>query len=299
MPTASDYINEPPAFMRILAYGAPKTKKTLWAAKAAEAGFNVTFFEFDTDGARILLSGLVNKQGIEKINVIDCSARLHQNAPYGFMRGLFTQNETYFNETTGIAAPSPLGWKTGTTYAHINLKKLNANDIIVIDSFSSYVDSLLEAYAANENISLVEAEKQTWDGWGWMGRVATWALRKLTSLPCHLIVIGHEQNYEKRLVTAEGKTYTAWIRQQPKSVSGPHGQTLSGYFSDCLYFYLKRNENRISTRTKEFSDVGSRIMAPDDHPYAALPFTKIADYSKVYAQQDLLCQAVDFGVVGR
>lgn len=302
MPSAEQYLKHNAAEnLRTLIYGNPKTKKTTWCLEAANAGFNVILIQFDPDGVRVLTNGLIPTKAMKRISIIDVSPKMGCNAPYLFMKKFFTYKKVIINEAHNTTSESKLGLMPGQNYASINKSLLGANDIIVFDSYTSYVDSLLLAYAQNQNppIDLAEAEKQTWDGWGWMGRHATWALDNILKLPCHIILVGHEQIYEKRGKDRNGKDIVVSSRTQIKSVSGPHGHTVSKDFSDVLHFKKLSTANMISTIARQDFDGGSRSLAPKDYEYTTLSYATVASSSKVYPKPELVCKAVDFGTVGK
>ena len=147
-------------------------------------------------------------------------------------------------------------------------KRFDKNTVFILDSWDALTESIAFRYCLEKKIDLTEAEKVTWDGYGWAGRLATFMLEKLVQLPCHVIVVGHASMYEKR--DSDGKVM--WSRMQIKSTSNPHAMTIGEKFTDVLYFHnLSSQVTKIDAFSDSDREGGSRIVPPKS--FTAIPVT--------------------------
>jgi hypothetical protein len=291
MPPANQFVQQASSHTRLrsLIYGRDKCRKTTWACLAAKAGFNVTLLCGDPEGATVLSSSQFDKETLSRINVIDISNTRDRNVMHQFAIQLFSKGTFLYNEDTKLSTPGTMGFKAGQSYWKIDLDALNANDLIIWDSHSSYVDTLLSKYAADNNMSLAAAEKTEWDGWGWMGRAATWFITNFVQLPCHLVLIAHAQEYEKR----KGNEIL-WTRTQPKSTSGPHAQTITKDFSDVLFFKQVGSDIRIDAASSPNRMCGSRALEPKEFTWKDMQYGELAKCYGVSPDHSLPCEAFTF-----
>lgn len=253
--------------LRILAYGNAKTKKTWWAGKCAEAGYNVLLIDGD-DGWHILSQiAPAAQERIQVVNMTDERGRpiFAQNLARLLKDGKLVWDEK--EKKSSKLAPN-------ANCIHIDLAKLDKQSVFVVDSWTALARSLLLQYARENMIDLSVAEEGD-DKWGyyrWAGALATWMISQITALQCHVIVIAHTDVYEKR--SKDGKTIE-WSKRQVKSTSGPHAMQLPSQFSDILYFYQKGTATKISTKGNEDADGGSRLIAPGEYNWDDLQFKDI------------------------
>lgn len=263
MPSLEQQLDEQ-VQLRLLIYGAAKTKKTWWIGTAAEAGFNVLLLNGDK-GANILsnLSPEAQKR-VYVLNVYDDSNR-----------AVFAEFMTRFLK--GV----PFNWdeqarkfaiKPGDTTIRIEPLNLPANTVVANDSWTALAWSLAFRYCLENAIDLSDAERQDWDGYRWTGALATWMMQQWKKLPYHTITVGHQDNYEKR--SKDGKKIE-WSRMQIKSTSGPHAMQLAKDFTDILYFSVRGSAFQIDSGASHERDGGSQIVPPKTYQWNDLQFKDV------------------------
>lgn len=252
-------------FARIFAYGQEKSKKTWWACKAAEAGFNVTLLDGD---AGALITRNLSAKARERIGIINLvQERTRTVFPEFIAQFLRPENKFVWDleaKKTNIGLKDP-------EHSHIivDASKLTGNDVVIIDSWSALAVDVRQKYANEHNIDLSDAERTDWDGYGFEGNFLTWTVTRLKALNCHVIVIGHETVYEKR--DKDGKKILSQTTQ-PISSSGPHAKTLGKNFDDILYFQ-RASDTAFFIHTGGEKDRvgGGRLMAPANYKWEDLP----------------------------
>lgn len=248
--------------LRILAYGPAKSKKTWWVGKAAEAGYNVLLLDGD-DGWQIL--NHIKPEAQKRIQVVDLNDELNSVICCNFMTRLLKKGTIIWDEK----AKKTEMFNPNENCISIDLTKLGKFDVLVVDSWTALIRSLMFQFANENSIDLSEADKADWDFYGWGGRMALWITSRLTSLPCHLVTIAHATQYEKRDKT--GKKVIS-SKRQIISTSGPNAMQLPSEYSDILYFYPKGAAFKIDTRGTDEADGGSRLISPAIYNWDDLQF---------------------------
>lgn len=250
--------------LRVLAYGNAKTKKTWWAGKAAEAGYNVLLLDGD-NGWHILKQ--IKSEAQKRIQVVNMGDERGKPIFAAAMARLLKDGKLIWDEELKQSAKL----QPNANCVNINLDLFDSNCVVVMDSWTAYCISLMLQYAKENMIDLSVAEEDD-DKWGyfrWAGALASWNIVQLTALPCHIIVVAHTDVYEKR--SKDGKK-VLWSKRQIKSTSGPHAMQLPAKFSDILYFYQHKTAWKISTRGDDQADGGSRLIAPGEYNWDDLQF---------------------------
>lgn len=245
--------------LRELIYGPSQTKKTFWAGKAAEAGYNVIFLM--GDGHYQVLRN-IEQEAQSRVTILNTADKV-------------TSPQFGHTVATVLKAAEPLIWNDTKNeqlfrtlydeddYIFLDVRKLDSNFILVLDGWTSFVDSILWDFANEQNIDLSDGSKQEWELYGPCNRLATWTLQQLKGLPCHVIVIGHSTMWEKRRGGKNKATKNDIIetRQQIISTSGNHSKLLPGHFSETLLFGITgNNHNWIDSRPQGDRDSGSRTL---------------------------------------
>ncbi len=251
--------------LRTLIYGPGKAKKTWWCGMAAEFGYNVLLFDGD-NGWQILSHLTPTAQ--KRIQIISMQDKLGKAVFAPSLVLLLKRLQCYWSEETKEFK----NLQPDASCINIDLRKLGQNDIVVIDSWTAFVNSLIIQYSTEQNIDLSDAEKVDWDGYRWTGHLALWALNVLVSLPCHLIVVAHVDVYEKR---SKDQKSIEWQKRQIKSTSGPNAMQIPCKFGDVLYFYPKGSAFKIEAKGDENEDGGSRIIVPSTQNWETLQFIDI------------------------
>lgn len=272
MPSLADKLKNPDdvLLLRELFYGAPKTRKTWLAGTAAEAGFNTILL--DADHGYHILTKQLSDEAKKRLTLIECRDSLKSATASKFIARFLKQGKIWFNEKKRSIVLT----QNNLDDDCIELNEethLNRNTVLILDSYSAIVQSIKFSYAIEHQIDLTDPEKESWDGYAWSGMLASYILERLTKLPCHVIVIGHATQYEKRDKTGKN---IEWQRRIIKSTSGPHAMTIADKFSDILYFYnVSASTTKIETRAEKDAEGGSRIIPPNVYKWEDLQFKDI------------------------
>jgi len=265
--------------VRALLYGAPGTKKTWWAGRAAEAGFNVILLDAD-DGWHIWKN--IGDGFKHKLKVLDIVDTFDEPKACVFMTMFLKGDSFIWDENKKRQALTKNSIRPDHDYTFVDAKQLTPNDVLVIDSWTKLTESIGLRYAVENGIDLSDATKPQWEGYRWSGALASWMLQKLHALPCHVIVIGHEQNYEKRKEVTDERgrkqQIVEWAKTQVISTSGPHSQKLGVDFSELYYFYRQSaSVVKIDTKGDKDRDGKSRLIEPGYYRWEELQFKDIVE----------------------
>lgn len=261
---------------KIFAYGYGKTRKTSWAGQAAATNMNAIYI--DCDKSVSVLANVLTPDQQEKLHYLDISDRVNESVA-GWFVGCLMRNRPFIWDVDDKKQVKSR--PAGHNCILCNPKKFTANDVLILDSYTQICNSLGLQYAKENGIDITAADKTEWDGYGWMGRLATGLITSLMTLNCTVIVIGHVKTYEKKRKDKFGKEEIVSNRIQPLSVSNPHGETINKSFSDMLYFYKIGTGTKISTKTSDSLDCGSRYVEPKEWNYDELTFERIATAANV------------------
>lgn len=288
MPIMSEEAKLNPRLLRQFIYGRGKSKKTTWAVRAAECGYNVLHIDGD-DGGHILWQdddtkklpsgkpdGIISKTAwsrVTTVNVVDTFDR----AVFAAFLAHFCRNGNSFlwdEQNKQIA----YGSVCDPNHSHImfNPSSLTPNDVIIVDSWTALSASTFLQFAKENDIDMSEADKVEWPGFGFQGRFLDFVLGRLKAFNCHVIIIGHETVYEK-YGKKPGEEKASLISQttQPISCSGPHAKKLDGVFSDVLYFEKQSDVAfYINTGGDKTRLGGSRHFPGAQFRFADLPISK-------------------------
>lgn len=242
-------------FVRIMPYGREGTKKTTWALMAAAAGFNVHMFDGD-DGAHIIKQLPLSVEMKNRINIISCKDKL-KFATFAMFITAFSggreirwdDNSRYMLDLSG--APDP-------THAHfvLNVNKMTANDVVVLDSWTSYTKSLVFQFLNQNSINVESLTKYERDVYAWISFHADLLLTRMKSWPCHSVFIAHEETTEitKKTRDKKGQMVDTPIGEQFMqifSTSRSHAKKVGINFSDIPWFHFNDSAVYIDTRPHE------------------------------------------------
>lgn len=265
---ANERLESNEMLLRVLIYGMQKTRKTWWAMKAAEAGYNVILIDGD-DGWHIV--NKIDPSASERIEIVNMVDKPNASVFAPMLTKMLKMSNFRYDEIQRKLA----GLNQVENCIKIDVTKLTKNDVFVLDSWTALVWSLTLRYAEMENIDLDDLSGQDWDFYRWGGNLANWILGKLKTLPCHVIVIGHMTVYEKFRGTKKNRKLVLQ-REQVSSVSGPHGLKLGINFSDVLRFNRKSNgDTIILAQGNNEAEGGSRIVKPGTYDWDKLQFIDI------------------------
>lgn len=254
MPMADDFtdLNK---FGRIFAYGVEKSKKTWWACRAAEAGYNVLLLDGD-DGAHIVQQlPMEARRRILIVDVVNTTTR----AVFTAFLAMFCRPGNKFVWDEQTKAASPVMRDTTHSFIEFDASKFGDNDVIILDSWTALAFSTRFQYALEHKIDMTKADRTDWDGFGFEDRFLDYIVNFIHTVPCHVIVIGHSTIYEKR--SKDQKTVVSQTTQ-PISSTGPNAKKLGKHFADILYFEKYGDQIQINTAGDTDRVGGSRNIAP-------------------------------------
>ena len=139
--------------------------------------------------------------------------------------------------------------------------KMDSNCILVMDSWTSLVESMMLQAARANSVDLANATtSQMRPVYQSAGLKATAMLQIIRSVPCHVIVIAHPDEYQHK-TAPEGRRVQDvkeidmvidWTKMIPKSTSRPHGLQMAKYFTDVAWMETSPNgkERRLNFRLK-------------------------------------------------
>lgn len=277
---------------KILVYGDVKTKKTWWALRAALAGFNVTLLDGDNGHHIIAKLPAEAKKKIAYISLVDSpdDSRFH-----AFLARMYKNKAWAINEDTreSIFAGSADMYKPEAAHVYFDPTKLNANDVLIVDSWSAFCRSMAKHWnitngtnklatgnQGKNDIAKRDIGRQEWEDYGWGKNVSLTVLGMLQQLPCHVVVIAHSMEHvvmEKVDDAGAGKAKERIKSStiQPIGYSGPQGKLLGQFFSDILFMHIdKFDDYKISTKPLFDTVGGSRILDPKIYKWSDLTWNK-------------------------
>lgn len=271
--------------LRSLIYGDAKRKKTWWALTAAEAGFNVLDLDLE-DGSQI--GRMINTEAQRNVSVVKCHDRM-QNSAAGIFLTMFLRGTRFmWDEQACESVMFPNAAKDGHSFFAFDPNKLTPNDVVIIDSWTSNCMSLAKRWCAENNIDVSNAEQalqSNWDLYRWAGALADWELAQMHALPCHVILIGHANSYEKKKSTLDANNKKIEVvestRIQPFSVSNPHAPKIEKSFTDIFYFQMFGNTIKIDTNSKSDRAGGSRVVPPGLYDFDKFQFKDLCAIANI------------------
>lgn len=248
--------------VRALIYGKDKTKKSWWALKSAEAGYNTILLDGD-DGASIVTQ--LPLEARKKILITNC-VNTRTRAVFALFMASFMKpgNSFLWDEIGKCSIPLNTTRRPEKSYIRFEPEKFTANDVIIIDSWTALAASTLIQFAMEQGMDLaaVEKDEDQFAHLNFQARYLDHILNQIHALPCHVIVIGHEQEWDKMKGKGRDRKIVASFIQ-PISSTGPQGQKLGKHFSDVFHFSkLSDVAYRIDAGGDDSKAGGSRLLAP-------------------------------------
>lgn len=257
--------------LKALIYGYGKTRKTSWAGQVAKTQMNGIYC--DCDNSVPVLGSILSPEEQAKLTYVNMSDEVNAAKASWFVAALAKGRPFIWDELDRkVVKARP----TGHDCLLVNPKKFTASDCLIIDSYTQVCNSLFIQYALENGLDLSEAKKLEWDDYRWAGQLATFLLTSLMALKCSVILISHVRTYEKKRKDKFGKEELVSVRTQPVSVSNNHAETISKYFGEVYYFFKQGTGTKISTKTSDSLDCGSRFLEPKDWNYDELSLDMIA-----------------------
>lgn len=257
---AIDESLEKDSLCRILIYGAAKTRKTFWALRAAELGFNVILADLD-HGFHIAQALTPEaRRRIYRLDMRSPEADYNNGGAYVLANAVQGKATLFDEDARKYVAASRV--EETKSYVRLDLNNLTSKDVLVLDSWTAFYTQLAAGTRNVVDPSIVD--KLEWDDIQKLRLVLDHFIQGLTKLPCHVIVIGHGEEWAKRKADAPAKAKPEdaieAVKTQPMSITRPHAATLAKNFTDVLYFEVPNSMQgtMISTKGGEDFAAGSR-----------------------------------------
>lgn len=248
------------ALAKLLLIGDGKIGKSYYAAMAAKAGFNVVYFDGDVGQATIssmIEDGVLTQVEADRIYLFDMRDTI--------MGGL--RDTKFFESMNEFMSNIKFRWnddkqriaKRGDTDAIWELTPglMDSTVVWVLDSWTGYAESVMLAVGRVNNVNVGDATtSQMRPVYQGGGLKSSEALQVIRSMPCHVIAIGHTDEYQKTTLkdgTNKGEAKekdqeVEWTKLIPKSTSKPQGFSMPKYFTDVAWMELSPagNERRLN-----------------------------------------------------
>jgi hypothetical protein len=257
----ADQLADHGRLMRSLLYGKDKTKKTWWACRAAEEGYNVCLLDGD-DGATIVKQ--LPEAARKRILVVNL-ADTDKLAVFCRFMATFTKGKLFlWDEHAKVTVPTGIARNPEHSYILFDPEKFTGNDVIVLDSWTALAMSTMKQFASETDTDLTQIERDG-DNFAlpnFQARYLDHVLNSIKTWKGHAIVIGHETNYEKyKGKGRDRKIVGDYI--QPISSTGPQGQKLGKFFENVLRFSrLSDISYQIDAGGDDSHAGGSRLLPP-------------------------------------
>ena len=269
--------------LKALIYGYGKTRKTSWAGSVAKTNLNGIYC--DCDNSIPVLGSVLTPEEQAKLTYVNMADEVNSAKASWFVAALAKGRPFIWDELDRkVVKQRPIGHDC----LLVNPQLFTPSDCLIIDSYTQVCNSLFIQYALEQGIDLAEAKKPEWDDYRWAGQLATFLLTSLMALKCSVILISHVKTYEKKRRDKFGKEEIVSVRTQPVSVSNNHAETISKYFGEVYYFYKQGTGTKISTKTSDSLDCGSRFLEPKEWNYDDLSLESVANKYNINKPTELM-----------
>lgn len=269
--------------LKALIYGYGKTRKTSWAGSVAKTNMNGIYC--DCDNSIPVLGSVLTPEEQAKLTYVNMADEVNAAKASWFVAALAKGRPFIWDELDRKVVKTR---QVGHDCLLVNPQLFTPSDCLIIDSYTQVCNSLFIQYALEQGIDLSEAKKPEWDDYRWAGQLATFLLTSLMALKCSVILISHVKTYEKKRRDKFGKEEIVSVRTQPVSVSNNHAETISKYFGEVYYFYKQGTGTKISTKTSDSLDCGSRFLEPKDWNYDDLTLESVANKYNINRPTELM-----------
>ncbi len=277
--------------LRLMLYGKPKTRKTWWAGTA---GATHRVIILDGENGTGILSNLPDTSRAN-ITRIPLAGKPYNPAMALFCSLLFKKQQFLWDMINETQVANPHSVNPAGVYLDVSLGNLNHNDVLVVDSWTKIASDSGLQYMIDNNIDPYAGDKKQFDYYGYQDLVLDAILQAMSCLPCHLVLIGHEQYYNHKI--KEGLVTREITRLQLQSSTGKHAAKLPAYVSDLLWFEsgASTKDTNIVTSSSDYRDGGARTVPPATHQFSTWQFK---DYAKLAGIEPASVEALAAGQKG-
>jgi hypothetical protein len=245
--------------VKLLIVGNGKIGKSHYAGMAAKEGFNILYLDGDVGSATLTQLPIEVQRNIYLLSIGDTNRQGMRDTRFADTVREFTNLVKFrWNDTHGRLASR--NDQDGEIW-EIRPGNMGPDTILVLDSWTGYIESLMLKCAREINVDIQTANTaQMRPVYQMAGLRATAMLQMIRAAQCHVICIAHTDEYQHK-VPPEGKKVSevreadleiAYIMMIPKSTSKPHGLQLPKYFTDVAWMELSPSgkERRLDFQPK-------------------------------------------------
>jgi hypothetical protein len=258
-----------------------KLGKTFFAALCAKAGLNVLYMDGDVGSetiGKMVRDGVLTDLEASRIYLMDMRDRLIGG----------DKDPKFFETVIDFVSASKFTWNASKERIasvkdvhderwEIRPAYMDHTCVLIIDSWTGLTESMMLAAANANNVDLADTTQGKMRPVYMMGGLkSTQVLQMIRSANCHVLVLGHPDEYEHR-VSPEGKKVrdidekdmiVEWTKQIPKGTSKPAGLQIAKYFTDVAWMEMNPagTERRLNFKVKasrvsggHFSDTKSIV----------------------------------------
>lgn len=246
-----------PTHIKLLLIADGKVGKTRFAGEAASAGFNVLYLDGDVGTPTLSQLPIEARRNLYLLPIHDTMLGGGRDSRMIETFEEFATNITFrWNDTLGRVAKH----KDNEEIWEIKPGLMDRGCVLVIDSWTSMIESIMLRAAIANGVDLTDAKlSEMRDVYRGAGAKATQVLQMIRSMPCHVILLAHPDEYEhkvapdgKRVRDLNEKDYTIeYTKLIAKSTSRPHAMQMPKYFTDVAWMEVSpTGERKIDFRAK-------------------------------------------------
>lgn len=239
---------------RVIIYGAPKTGKTLMAAKLSEF-YNLLWFDFENGHETLFQLPMEWQERIELIDIPDT-----RSFPIAIETSLkVVKGPVDICEIHGKVA-CMLCKREEKDTVHVDLNKMGPEYVVVFDSLTQLSNSAIAFITKKQP----DDYKLDWDDWGALGKLLDIFLSHIQQAGYNVVVISHETEAE-----TEGKKKTL----VPVGGTRNFSRNVAKYFDHVIYAERKNKKHTFASSTQYSTSImaGSRTdISIEDHEEPSL-----------------------------
>ena len=231
--------------VKLLLVGDGKGGKTFFAGLSAQENLNVLYLDGDVASPTIMQKDFPAELR-EHIYILPVGDRSNPTLSHDFIDFVVrftTESKIIWNDTDGKIAGRNDDLSDKEVWV-IQPAMLNTNWVLVLDSWTSLVQSCMLWAARDNGVDLSDTNaSQMRNVYSSAGMKLTQILVIIQRVNCHVIVLGHPDEYVKQKrpegkrvdQIAEKDMIVEWTKIIPKSSSKPHSMTMAKFFTDVAW----------------------------------------------------------------
>lgn len=245
----------PSATQRVIVYGAPKSGKTQLVSTLS-AHFNLIWFDLENGYATLLKLPEAQQQRVDLICIPD--SRTFPIAIETMMKVILGLPVQICDAHGKVKCA--ICQKEGASYTEVELNKVSAQTIVVVDSLTQLSNSAIANITKNQP----DDYKMDYDDWGNLKTLVEKFLSQVQAAKYNVVCISHEE---------EVKFEDGRAKIVPVCGSSKSSRNTAKYFDHVVYCELK-NKKHVAASSTTFSNsvlTGSRTdIRIEDTPEASL-----------------------------